>query len=156
MAGPVRQPPFDYPKEEKKMDHNCAYCAEGELMEAFGIKICELPESKVYLFKEQSHRGRVIVAHKKHVSEIVELSAGERAAYMEDIAHVAEALHQAFAPQKINYGAYGDTGHHLHFHLVPKYADEFEWGGVFAMNPQQKFLTQEEYAALIADISKYL
>ena len=71
MAGPVRQPPFDYPKEEKEMDHNCAYCAEGELVEAFGIKICELPESKVYLFKEQSHRGRVIVAHKKHVSEIV-------------------------------------------------------------------------------------
>lgn len=156
MAGPVRQPPFDYPKEEKEMDHNCAYCAEGELVEAFGIKICELPESKVYLFKEQSHRGRVIVAHKKHVSEIVELSAEERAAYMEDIAHVAEALHRAFAPQKINYGAYGDTGHHLHFHLVPKYADEFEWSGVFAMNPQQKFLTQDEYAALIAEISKYL
>ena len=44
MAGPVRQPPFDYPKEEKEMDHNCAYCAEGELVEAFGIKICELPE----------------------------------------------------------------------------------------------------------------
>ena len=48
------------------MDQNCAYCMEGELVAQFGIKICELPTSKVYLFKEQSHKGRVIVAHKKH------------------------------------------------------------------------------------------
>ncbi len=38
-------------------DQNCAYCMEGDLVAAFGIKICELPSSKVYLFKEQSHRG---------------------------------------------------------------------------------------------------
>lgn len=50
-------------------DQNCAYCVEGELLDAFGIKICELESSKVYLFKEQSHLGRVIVAHKKHVSD---------------------------------------------------------------------------------------
>ena len=61
-------------------DQNCAYCMEGELVAAFGIKICELETSKVYLFKEQSHPGRVIVAHKKHVSEIVELTPEERAA----------------------------------------------------------------------------
>lgn len=36
-------------------DQNCAYCMEGELVAAFGIKICELETSKVYLFKEQSH-----------------------------------------------------------------------------------------------------
>ena len=61
---------------------------------AFGIKICELESSKVYLFKEQSHLGRVIVAHKKHVSEITELTAQERAAYMEDINRVACAMHE--------------------------------------------------------------
>ena len=66
------------------------------------------------------------------------------------------AIHKAFNPDKINYGAYGDGGSHLHFHLVPKYTDEFEWGGVFAMNPQQKFLTEEEYAELIETIKANL
>ena len=117
------------------MDQNCAYCMEGELVGAFGIKICELEQSKVYLFKEQSHKGRVIVAHKKHVSEMTELTPEERAAYFEEINHVAEALHKAFSPDKVNYGAYGDTGCHLHFHLVPKYKDEFEWGGTFKLYP---------------------
>lgn len=45
-------------------DTTCAYCMEGELLAKFGIKICELETSKVYLFKEQSHKGRVVVAHK--------------------------------------------------------------------------------------------
>lgn len=137
-------------------DEHCSYCAEGALVAEFGIKICELPASKVYLFKEQSHKGRVIVASKYHVSEITELTAEERAAFFEDVNHVSEAIHKAFNPDKVNYGAYGDTGHHLHFHLVPKYKDGYEWGGVFLMNPKEKFLSDEEYDALISEIKKYL
>lgn len=138
-------------------DRNCAYCMEGELVDKFGIKIVELPASKVYLFKEQSHLGRVIVASKHHVSEMIDLSRSERQAFMDDVATVATALRKLFKPKKINYGAYGDTGCHLHFHLVPKYEnDEFEWGGTFAMNPQRKFLTADEYAELVAKIAAEL
>ena len=137
-------------------DQNCAYCVEGELLDAFGIKICELESSKVYLFKEQSHLGRVIVAHKKHVSELVELSQEELHLYFDEVAKVANVLHKLFQPEKVNYGAYGDTGHHLHFHLVPKYKDGCEWGGVFAMNPGEKYLTEQEYAELVEKIKNEL
>jgi len=139
------------------MDENCAYCAEGALVDKFGIKICELPASKVYLFKEQSHRGRVIVASKHHVSEMVDLSREERQAFLDDVARVASVLHDLFKPAKVNYGAYGDTGCHLHFHLVPKYADDaFEWGGVFAMNPERKYLETSEYETLVHQIAAAL
>lgn len=137
-------------------DQNCAYCVEGELLDAFGIKICELESSKVYLFKEQSHLGRVIVAHKKHVSELVELSQEDLHLYFDEVAKVANVLHKLFQPEKVNYGAYGDTGHHLHFHLVPKYKDGYEWGGVFAMNPGEKYLTEQEYAELVEKIKNEL
>ena len=129
---------------------NCSYCSEGKLLDAFGIKIGELPMSKVILFKEQSHRGRVIVACKKHVDDITQLSREERVQFMEDVNHTAEILHELFHPDKINFGAYGDTMHHLHFHLVPKYKDGFEWGGVFAMNPGRETLTEEQYGELIS------
>ena len=138
------------------MSMNCAYCDEGKLLDAFGIKICELPASKVYLFKEQSQRGRCIVASNFHVSEIVELSPDERHAFMDDVCKVATAIHKLFKPAKVNYGAYGDTGHHLHFHLVPKYADEFEWGGTFEMNPKRTTLSDGEYSALVDSIRKEL
>ena len=132
---------------------NCSYCAEGELLNAFGIKIAELPMSKVILFREQSHRGRVIVACKKHVDDITMLTGEERQQYLEDVNHVAEILHRLFRPDKINFGAYGDSMHHLHFHLVPKYRDGYEWGGVFAMNPGQVRLTDAEYQELVSLIA---
>ena len=137
--------------------NNCAYCDEGELVEKFGIKITELGASKVYLFREQSHRGRVIVASKHHVSEMIDLGRRERQAFMDDVAKVASALRALFHPTKINYGAYGDTGCHLHFHLVPKYADDaFEWGGTFAMDPKRTYLSDAEYADLVAAIKAEL
>lgn len=132
------------------MDMNCAYCAEGKLVEAFGIKIGELPASKVYLFKEQSHKGRCIVASKFHVSELIDLSEADRNAFMADVCKVSQAIHALYKPAKVNYGAYGDTGHHLHFHLVPKYANEaFEWGGTFAMNPKRTFLDDAAYDEMV-------
>lgn len=137
-------------------DLNCAYCMEGELLDQFGIKICELETSKLYLFKEQSHEGRVVVAHKTHIGDMTELSDNDRNQYFAEIAKVAKALHATFHPDKINFGAYGDTGHHLHFHLVPKYKDQMEWGGVFAMNPGQTYLSEEQYKELILRIKNNL
>ena len=96
------------------------------------------------------------MAYKDHVSELVDLTDEERGAFFADVARAAKAIHAAFHPDKVNYGAYGDTGRHLHFHLVPKYRDEYEWGGVFQMDPKQKRLTPEEYADMIAKIKAEL
>ena len=137
-------------------DQNCGYCMRGELLDAFGIFICDLQVSSLILFKEQSHKGRCIVAYKDHVSELVDISPEERALFMEDIAKASNAIHKAFGPKKGNYGAYGDTGCHLHMHLVPKYEDEFEWGDVFAMNPGRTYLTDAAYAAIIDAIKENL
>lgn len=137
-------------------DQNCAYCMEGELVAKFGIKICELDSSKLYLFKEQSHKGRVILAAKDHSADITKLSDEERNGYFADMNKVANALQKAFNPDKINIGAYGDTAGHMHFHLVPKYKDEFEWGATFAMNPDQVYLSEDEYAQVINTIKENL
>ncbi len=137
-------------------DQNCGYCMRGELLEKFGIYVCDLSVSSLVLFKEQSHPGRCIVAYKDHVSEIVNISDEERNAFFADVNRVAKALHAIFKPDKINYGAYGDTGCHLHMHLVPKYKDGFEWGGVFEMNPNKKFLTEQEYKSIIEKLKANL
>ena len=138
------------------MDKNCAYCMENELLDAFGIKICDLDVSQLILFKEQSKPGRVIVAYKDHVSEIVNISEEERNRFFADVTRAAKALHAAFHPKKVNYGAYGDTGCHLHFHLVPKYEGGDEYGGVFQMNPDKVYLTDAEYEEMIEKIKANL
>ncbi len=137
-------------------NQNCAYCAKGELLDKFGIFVCELEVSSLILFKEQSKKGRFIVAYKDHVSEIVNISAEERAKFMEDVAKAANAIHKAFSPNKVNYGMYGDTGCHLHMHLVPKYEGGDEWGGVFQMNPEKIYLTDAEYKEMADAVVKFL
>lgn len=137
-------------------DINCGYCMRGELLDKFGIYICSLRVSDLILFKEQSHPGRVIVAYKDHVSELVDISQEDRDAFFADVAQAASALHKAFSPDKINYGAYGDGGCHLHFHLVPKYKDGFEWATVFQMNPGKVYLSDEEYGRMIEKIKANL
>ena len=137
-------------------DNNCGYCMRGELLDQFGIYICDLKVSTLILFKEQSHKGRCIVAYKDHISEIVNISDEDRNAFFADVDRAAKAIHAAFHPDKLNYGAYGDTGCHLHMHLVPKYKDGFEWGGVFEMNPKKVFLSEQEYADIIAQIKSHL
>lgn len=137
-------------------DTNCGYCVGGEPLAKFGIKICDLDVSQLILFKEQSKPGRCIVTYKDHVSEIVDISEDERNRFFADVTRAAKAIHAAFHPDKLNYGAYGDTGCHLHFHLVPKYNGGDEWGGVFQMNPDKKYLSDAEYEEMIAKIKAHL
>lgn len=137
-------------------DANCGYCMRGELLDKFGIYICDLEVSTLILFKEQSKLGRCIVAYKDHVSEIVNISDEERNKFFADVNRAAIAIHKVFNPDKLNYGAYGDTGCHLHMHLCPKYNGGDEWGGTFQMNPNKKYLSDSEYQELIEKIKNAL
>lgn len=137
-------------------DTNCSYCMRNELLDAFGLFVCELPSSILVLFREQSHPGRCIVAAKDHVSEITDMTEEQMDAFYRDVRHVAAALHQAFHPDKVNYGSYADTGHHLHVHLVPKYKDDFEWDSTFTMNPDRIYLSDVDYKKMIDKIKEQL
>lgn len=138
------------------IDQQCGYCVKGDPLAAFGIYVCDLSVSMLVLFKEQSHLGRCIVAYKDHVSELTDISDEQRNAFFADVARASKAIHAAFHPDKVNYGAYADSGCHLHMHLVPKYKDEFEWNSTFEMNPQKVFLSDEAYADMIEKIKAQL
>ncbi len=133
---------------------NCPYCYQKEPLAKFGYLAFETETSLVIVFKDQTHKGRMIVAYKKdHVAEIQDLSDKERDAFMKDVADVAKAIQRAYHPNRINYGAYGDTLGHLHFHLCPKYEDEFEWGGTFQMNTGN-LASEEEVKQVAQEIIK--
>lgn len=40
----------------------CMYCEENENLALLMAPICELPSSRVYLFRNQAYRGRCVVA----------------------------------------------------------------------------------------------
>ena len=135
---------------------DCLYCQRNDLQKSLMIEICDLKASTLFLFKEQSHPGRCVVAYKDHVNELFELSVDDRNAFIDDVCRVASAIQKAFRPVKINYGAYSDKLPHLHFHLVPKYIDGMSYGSTFEMNPQAKYLSEAEYAETIQKLTANL
>lgn len=139
-----------------ELTNNCLYCQRNELQKSLMIEICDLKVSTLFLFREQTHRGRCVVAFKNHVNELFELTEEERNLFMADVCNVAKAMSNAFKPTKINYGAYSDKLPHLHFHLVPKYEDGVGFGGTFEMNPQKVYLSDAEYSEVIEKIVNQL
>ena len=132
------------------------YCMEDERRNQLMIEIAQLEVSTVFLFKEQTYKGRCNVVYKDHVKELFHLEDQELTSFMKDVKKVAEAVDKAFGPNKINYGAYRDTLHHLHMHVVPKYEGKENWGSTFEMNPGNIYLTDQEYQDRIQEIKKYL
>lgn len=137
-------------------DANCAYCGNHAVLAGFGYPICELEHALIYVFKEQSNKGRVICAAKEHVSDITGMTDEARNGFFADMNRVARALHQLYHPDKINYAAFGDTSGHCHFHLVPKYKGSEEFGGMFAMNSGKLVLDDGACEKLAAEIRSAL
>ncbi len=134
----------------------CLYCTNNQTQKDLMIQFAELRVSRAFLFKEQTYRGRCLVAYNGHVNDLNELSDEERDAFMADVAQVTRAMQKAFNPEKINYGAYSDKLSHLHFHLAPKYVDGPDYGGTFQMNPGKVYLSDAEYQDLIDQIKAEL
>ncbi len=135
---------------------DCLYCQNNETLKNLMVEVAKLNVSRVFIFKEQTYRGRCLVAYNGHVDDLNVLSDVERNAFMADVTKVTRAMQKVFNPAKINYGAYSDTLQHLHFHLVPKYVGGPDFGGVFRMNPQEVYLSDEEYASMAEALRKEL
>ena len=134
----------------------CLYCQNNETLHQLMIEICHLRVSRAFLFKEQTYRGRCLVAYDCHVNDLNELDDEQRNLFMADVADVTRAMQQLFKPEKINYGAYSDKLSHLHFHLAPKYVDGPDYGGTFQMNPGKVYLSDAEYQQMVADLQSLL
>ncbi|NGM85645.1 HIT family protein [Paenibacillus sp. 7124] len=119
-------------------DPECFYCSKNHKLERLMIKAAKLRVSTLYLNKDQTHQGRCIVAYNRHVRELFHLDPTDLQLFMEDVSQAARTLHEAFQPDKMNYGIYGDLVSHLHVHLVPKYKESAEWGEAFLNAPPSK------------------
>ncbi|MEX5217117.1 MAG: HIT family protein [Nitrospira sp.] len=77
-----------------------------------------------YLHEDQFFIGWTVLVLKRHATELFHLSRDERAGLMEEVAYVASRLAEEFHPIKINYELLGNQLPHIHWHLIPRLADD--------------------------------
>ena len=51
----------------------CLYCQNNDTLHSLMIEVAQLSVSRVFIFKEQTYKGRCLVAYKDHVDEMNEL-----------------------------------------------------------------------------------
>jgi len=127
---------------------DCFYCTKDERQKALMTPLAELEWSDVYLFNDQKHKGRCIVALKGHCDEIWQLSDEQRSGFFGEVSLVAEAMARYTKADKVNYAIYGDIVSHFHVHLVPKIKDGLQWGGPFTDTLPKVALEAEEFLSV--------
>jgi diadenosine tetraphosphate (Ap4A) HIT family hydrolase len=79
---------------------------------------------RVVLADEPGYPGFCRVIWNAHVAEFSELDAPSRAHLMETVAAVERAVRRVMKPGKINLASLGNQVPHLHWHVIPRYADD--------------------------------
>jgi diadenosine tetraphosphate (Ap4A) HIT family hydrolase len=87
-------------------------------------RIADCGSTVAYLHDDQYFPGWTFLLLKRHATELWQLDAAERAALIEEVSRVARAVAEAFGAVKMNYELLGNAIAHLHWHLVPRRADD--------------------------------
>ena len=106
----------------------CKYCdvIERKAKRIGGI----LYESKevIAFMGTQHHKGHVIIATKRHVEDLLQLSHREHVCFLDCTLSMARAVKKVLKPDKINYAVLGNWIPHLHWHVYPRFKKDPDFG----------------------------
>jgi diadenosine tetraphosphate (Ap4A) HIT family hydrolase len=124
----------------------CFMCAEGRPEEnPIGVRIFAGEVSDAYLRRADIQRGYTISTWRgRHVAEPTQLDPADATAYWLEVLRVARALEAHLKPVKMNYNLLGNSGPHLHTHVIPRYADDPRPGWPFPFPEEEPPLLDEE------------
>ncbi len=99
----------------------------------------ELETGYVVIGDYQYFKGYTLFLCKIHVTELHKLSSRFRQKFLKDMSTVAEAVFNAFRPEKLNYELLGNAEPHLHWHIFPRYKKEFYKGPVWNVDKKIRY-----------------
>ena len=73
---------------------------------------------------EPGYPGFTRVVWNAHVKEMTDLSVAERDRVMRAVWAVEQAQRDVLAPHKVNVASFGNMTPHVHWHVIPRYADD--------------------------------
>lgn len=102
---------------------NCTLCKD-DLKPDEGLLIWRGDDCRVILVNDPDLPGFCRVIWNQHVSEMTDLSYGEREHFMTLVFAVEEAIRHVMHPDKVNLASLGNMVPHLHWHVIPRYQDD--------------------------------
>lgn len=79
---------------------------------------------RVVLVDEPGYPGFVRVIANAHVREMTDLAAADRQRLLAAVFAVEAAQRRVLAPHKVNLASLGNMTPHVHWHVIPRFADD--------------------------------
>ena len=97
-----------------------------------GCELCELAAPTVYaddklaviIVDDANYPGFCRVIWREHVREMSDLLEADRLLLNDAVWQVELAVREVMAPLKVNVASLGNVVPHLHWHIIPRYADD--------------------------------
>lgn len=121
--------------------------------------VAELPETFVLLAEEQRYEGWCVLFLKEHAEHLAALPIERQGRIFLDVARVGRALTRAFGPRRLNFECLGNLLHHIHWHVIPRYAWDPDPTATIWVRPASERpgpVASERRAELIARVRKGL
>ncbi|WP_438464075.1 HIT domain-containing protein [Marinomonas sp. PE14-40] len=98
-----------------------------ERLKKDSVKVGEFPLCELRLINDANYTWFVLVPKRVAITEIYQLEEPDRHMLMNESCLLAETLHDAFSPDKLNVAAIGNKVHQLHLHHVVRFTSDKAW-----------------------------
>lgn len=112
---------------------NCLICKRIKMIEqeTNPYFVAELKTGYVVIGNHQLFKGYTLFLCKHHKTELHFLEEDFKAEFLVEMSKVAEAVYNAFSPDKLNYELLGNGDAHLHWHIFPRRESDAVHGPVW-------------------------
>ncbi|MCV9964860.1 HIT family protein [Pararhizobium sp. BT-229] len=91
--------------------------------------IAETPLSYLVLNFDQTYPGRAILVPKAEKPDLESVGDEDIGPLMLEVATVGRVIKEAFKADRMNYASLGNVVGQLHWHIIPRYEGDVNWGG---------------------------
>jgi len=93
---------------------------------------------RVVRVDEPDYPGYCRVILRRHATEMTDLPRAERDEFMAVVFAVEEAIRETMRAEKMNLASLGNMTPHLHWHVVPRFADDRHYPGPIWCAPRRE------------------
>jgi diadenosine tetraphosphate (Ap4A) HIT family hydrolase len=111
---------------------------------------------RVVRVDEPDYPGFCRVILKRHAREMTDLDSAERDGLMAVVYAVESAVREGMQPDKMNIASLGNMTPHVHWHVVPRFADDRHCPAPIWAAPQREAKVPAERTARAANIAAAL
>lgn len=131
---------------QRRISKDCYFCQLLEAPEKDATFIAEFKHSVAFVnFEQEAYPGASILIVKDHYDHLHEMSLELQHAVTSEMNDLTKAILIAFGGFRANHMSLGNGIAHVHWHVIPRYPDDLNAGGMPDYMKDEKRLSDDAF-----------